>query len=53
MDYKSSLDTLFDGTSNSFEPLEHLANESNNGALHYGQAMTAHDSDQFNNLMSK
>ena len=43
MDYKSSLDAIFDGTSNSFEPLAHLANESNNNTLYCGKSMKAHE----------
>ena len=42
-----------DRTSDAFEPFSLLANDSSNDTLCYGQAMKAHDSEDFKKAMVK
>ena len=53
LDHKVATNKLPDGTNNAFEPLLFQAQESSNGTLHYGQAMKAHDAEQFKEAMKK
>ena len=53
LDQSSDDETLFDGTSNSFQPLAFQADQSNDDSLHYGRAMKAEDTKDFKVSMRK
>ena len=52
LDHGRDVDALLDGTSNSFQPLEFQADQSND-TLHYGQAVQAKGSEDFKLTMKR
>ena len=53
LDYKLAINTLPDGSNNSFEPLLFHADQSTNDTLHYSQAMKATDAEDFKLAINK